>query len=813
MMKRSKDQKGMAMVSAIVLIAVIAIMASTLMQMSYLAYSRKVTERRTTETFYTAEAAVDTIKSYIQNTAASVLDEAKTGTADFAKAAYAKILGLANTDGLTVGTKIVAGADGSKPAALTALENLLKNKIFYKADGTTKKNDSAYYNGHVTTDIYDGIVTNGGDFSIGGIVIEKEGVRITDIHIKYINNEGYVAEITTDVVITAPTYAADITVPLGTYSMFAGNGGTMAPNTTGSYENNGASNLVYLHQEGNIYIGLKNQTGEAFMKRPTAALEIKSVAGNDNGANYFSIGGTNCVFNGDIYVDDGNTLIFTGGDGTEGANVQVRGCIYLSEGATLLLAPNVNLVCTNIMVDESGSGTYVAYKGDTVLEDNISQFFPLKETSVSTRLSDKTLYNTRFDNGSELSKNIPLDQAELLAEVMSGAGNSDFDDRAMGIRKHTSKCGVYILNADTNQTKGWINRMDDKYSLVKCIDNVFSCTAAGLYKNQIRCSEYDSLVDKEKLIVVPKVSYKSKLYDAEFATIINIPFLKLWETYSNSNLAASGNKAYTSYDPTDSSTYKTITFSEIENYSDFTVYGDTFMSNFYFSGVGGNINNSGDPFFGTRKLRIPIDRITTGTLYGGDYLKISTKKRDYTPADGGLGAGNIKGGGNVDTDNDTYGVYLSATKLQVRTKGGHYAGLFMSMDEVDIGQGAAVTRGISLIDMAKNTKTNPGLSNENNPVRVLLRKVAGAWIEKELSESSFTNGIVHEGDEGMAFNVFDNCFNGGVQIFWERTKSSSGGSGSSASDNSDVNFVDVDNWKKDAEPGAEETPAAAETGE
>lgn len=797
MMKRSKDQKGMAMVSAIVLIAVIAIMASTLMQMSYLAYSRKVTERRTTETFYTAEAAVDTIKSYIQNTAASVLDEAKTGTADFAKAAYAKILGLANTDGLTVGTKIVVGSDGTKPAALTALENLLKKKIFYKSDGTTKKDDSAYYNGHVTTDIYDGIVTNGGDFSIGGIEIAKEGVRIKDVHIKFINNEGYVAEITTDIVITAPTYAADITVPLGTYSMFAGNGGTMYADSSSGYKSTAMNNLLYLHQEGAIYIGSKNQTGQALIDRPNTSLEIQAPA---NGAAYMSIGGTNAVFNGSIYVDNGNTLIFTGGNGKEGANVQVRGYIYLADGATLLLAPNVNLVCKGIRVKEKGESSYSAYSGTSVSEDGISQFFPATEEWIADNVPDKaTRYTTQFNNGT-------IDHAEIMAGLIGGSTTAD--SRATDVSNGTAKCGVYILNADRDETNGWKDRLHDKYYLVKCIEGAFSCTQAGLYRNQIRCSEYDSMVDPEKLKIVPKVVYMGEAYDDEFATIINVPFLKLWGSYANSALVSDGNSRFTSYDPADDSTFKTITYQDIK--TEFSAITNL-ISKFNFE----HMQVSGTPTFGSRKLRIPTSftssQISSDSTLKGS-LKIETNKRTYNANGSGLGTG-IKGGdGVLQPAGNDYSIYISASAVKIHTTSGHYAGLFMSSDTVSIGQSTGVTRGVSLIDMAADTKINPGLDDENNPVRILLRRLAGTWICKSYYEDWLNGLFTSTSDAGAAFNIFDNCFNGGVQIFWERTKSSSSGS-TGASDNTDVNFVDVDNWKKDAEPGAEETPAEAETGE
>ena len=713
-MKRSKDQKGMAMVSAIILIAVIAIMASTLLQMSYLAYSRKVTERRDTETFYTAEAAIDTIKSYIQNTAASVLDEAKTGTADFAKAAYAQILGLSSTEGLAVGTKLEVSG-GTKPAALAALETLLKNKIFYKNDGVTKKDDSDYYNGHVNTTIYDGVVTNGGDFSIGGIEIYDKGVRIKDVHLKYINNEGYVAEITTDIVITAPTYAADITVPLGTYSMFAGNGGTMNADSSSGYTATAMNNLLYLHQEGNIYIGAKTDT-TLLMTRPNTSLEIKAPA---NGAAYMSIGGTNAVFNGSIYVDNGNTLIFTGGDGKEGANVQVRGYIYLADGATLLLAPNVNLVCKGIKVKEIGQSSYTAYTGTSVTEDGISQFFPATETWIANNVSDKAnRYNTQFNNG-------VIDHAEIMAGLIGGGTQAD--TRASHVSGKTAKCGVYILDAERTDTTGWKNRIGDKYYLVKCIEDAFSCTQAGLYKNQIRCSDIDSLVDATKLNVVPKVAYMGGAYDDEFATIVNIPYLKLWAGFANSNFLSPG-YYYSNYDPTDNTTYKTITFQEIETY--FSSYGTSFKNKFNFN----HMKVSGTPYFGTRKLRIANNFSSRGTLTANS-IKIETNKRTYSAKSDGLGTG-VKGGdGVLSPSGDSYFIYISASPIHVHTTSGHYAGIFMSSDTVDFGQSTGVTRGISLLDMAGNTKRAIGIiilvgafAASCSALANLTLRISSAWI-------------------------------------------------------------------------------------
>ena len=132
-----KKNQGVALVSVLIVIALIGILAASILRVSYLAYARKLVEKRNTDNFYSAEAVIDTVKSIIQNTAATAVSESENGTEAFANAAYEAITGQAYSTTLTQSQK-----DAIAAALETHIYNNIKQQLMYDIENKLGLNDT-----------------------------------------------------------------------------------------------------------------------------------------------------------------------------------------------------------------------------------------------------------------------------------------------------------------------------------------------------------------------------------------------------------------------------------------------------------------------------------------------------------------------------------------------------------------------------------------------------------------------------------------------------------------------------------------------
>ena len=88
-----RNERGIALISVMILITVLALLAGSLLHLAYLGYSRKAVEKKNNENFYCAEAVIDTIKTTLQNSVALSIPKADVGQENFSKYAYAAIVG------------------------------------------------------------------------------------------------------------------------------------------------------------------------------------------------------------------------------------------------------------------------------------------------------------------------------------------------------------------------------------------------------------------------------------------------------------------------------------------------------------------------------------------------------------------------------------------------------------------------------------------------------------------------------------------------------------------------------------------------
>lgn len=771
-MEISKDNHGMALVSVIIIITLISIMAGALLQASYMAYSRKVVERRSTENFYSAESVVDTIKSVVQNCVSEAVSEAQTSDEAFAKAAFAALL---NMDKTTITSSSYANVDDP---AVQALKNLLWKNIIKDSNGNAKT-DESFYNGYETTTIQAALTAldeggNGGAFDILGddqnhaVVVEESGIRIKNVYIKFVNNEGYTAEITTDIVVNAPVYASSITVPVGTYSMFAGNGATIsAARDSGSMSNQPSASKIqadaftYIHQEGNVYVG----TGD------DGIALLLSNGGNKQGGGVASFGGTNIVVNGDIKITDGNTLIFTGGNGLETTYIEVKGDIILEKGGTLLLPQNCQLICRSIL-NADGS----LYTG-TGAQSSVSQFYPFAQSYVVNK--GGTVYSTDYLTG---DADIPevLEYIRNTKDTSSDFLYSNIDARFKSVVCDTNPAnGVYIMDHYYDNTL-WTTderkaaRSASAYQLLKYSSvSGWSCDTANIFTSQIIYDPEEAAEEKVEYVV----NGETKKYDPEFVDIVNVPLLV------NLDMNDRTTKLLTDY-PT--------TASGADNFAKLKLT-QTAFNGAYAGAINKfdwtNINLS----FNGREIKVPTSK-TTKSFSASDYA--------FT-LDGGIQfiADSVNVGTvaqtNIQNISDKVMFYVSNNSFTVRTTG-DYAGLFMSSADIYFGgsTGAHVYRGISLIELAEKVRNSEGnltnIDDVKNPVRQYLTTIsAGLCGDLNSGTSYSTNDLNY-----IALDLVDNAFNGGISIFWDRDSKDDEESKEASEQNSLNDFIQTDNWKK-----------------
>lgn len=773
--RKNKDNKGMAMVSVMIVVTLLAIMAGTVLQMSYLAYNRKVVERRSNETFYTAESCIDTMKAAVQNRVATQLIKAKEGSDKFLDAAF----------------------DSLQPASLGMdLRTFLYNQIVYVDGDPTKalRNDANFFNGYKTagdfTTIKDGIdPSNGGSFSIGSVVNDKANKKliIKDVKITFVNKMGYVAEISTDIVVNAPVYASDISVPVASYSMFAGSGASVKCLT--NYNKNQAHMGIYLHQEGNVYFGLGTFNDHSQL----AALYLDPPSSSQGGI-YFSVGGENAVFNGDVYVDNGSTLIFTGGDGKGDAYIQVNGYVYLRDGASLLMAKNVHLVCRGIFVDDDGDtdkNDWVAYTGTAGnANGSLSQFYPVKESYVIDNAATQYNKYINFTSGVKTTEDV----ASVINKVNQGnlPSGDALDPRAaeIGSGSNTQASGVYVLDCAKDSTVGWKHNANDKYYLVTKEGNAYKVTGkTGVYNQNV----YTNAADV-KLITDPLVTYNDIEVDPEFARIVNMPMIDLMNFDTNQYL---GNNftVYKDYNTSNSSSYSTVKFSALS--ASLAADNLTKIKNaINWDNIDAGLMDTNETVnidMKDRKFRIP-SKISVDSSISKDNIKVTLT--DGTTYGAGQLAVGISQGGNcvVNANSDTSGYYIGVSESEIELHVGSkpYAGMFLSAKNVYMGESTGVCRGISLLELAKLT-ANPGLSEDNkdNPVRKILETLSGAAMVNPQNNKYGTDQNTKNMFIGCI--IFDNLFNGGVESFWQENRKDIGGNGGS---NENLDLIDTDNWQK-----------------
>lgn len=352
------SQQGVALVSVMLFIMLVMILASSILRMSYVAYERKMVEKKSDNNFYSAEGVVDDVQMALQSSVSMVLSSVSDKNASqFIISAYNYITANGNLTPEYLTKQFFLKLDDDPTDDKPSEKQL--------AVGTQELLDT-YYSGYET---------RGGDFKISYVSVpttSDTSFRI-GVYVKYVNDTGYVSDISTDIVIHSPMYASTKKNALGTYSMFCGSGADINSVSGDQFQN---EHPGYFIQEGNVYIGSQVSPATEYAN---ASLTISDSVTAD-------FPGDNIVINGDIYVGKHSVLRFTG------ALVEVRGKIHLAEDAYLVIGSDTELVCQDI--DAGGKSVKNGEYSNSVYGSGYSEYFPYR-----TAISDSSYYDGKKLSG------------------------------------------------------------------------------------------------------------------------------------------------------------------------------------------------------------------------------------------------------------------------------------------------------------------------------------------------------------------------------------------------------------------------------
>lgn len=263
--KISKDNKGSTMVIVMVAIALISVLASVLMAMSYMNYSMKVTELNSKKNMYTAETILDQINVGLQNEISESVEDA-----------YVRSMQRYTLDDDTVRNTTFANYYlGELRSRLKSDEGDTKYQIApldSNGDGVYDRGLVSYLDSHLQAAYTNGnLIISSTDAKMqsvavsttdesGNVVYEAQGLMLYDLHIEYTDSQEYTTVLETDIRLKTPSLelVTKTSMPdVFDYSIVADAGitsGTSISNVTFSGNVYGGNDTYDADDEGGILL-------------------------------------------------------------------------------------------------------------------------------------------------------------------------------------------------------------------------------------------------------------------------------------------------------------------------------------------------------------------------------------------------------------------------------------------------------------------------------------------------------------------------------------------------------------------------------
>ncbi len=343
--KFKRDNRGIALVSVMVLLTVCMLMATVIVEITYSSMLSRRINTRADNNFYSAESAVDDLEAVVQSLAVQAVLDLETpaySSLSFVDAAESRVITAAKGSGYTItSTKFVNFSE----AEFESLSKYMFDQLDYdikKVLGKPKLNDD----GSVATDAeghiiyeYDATKFNVHAAKVTQGTATQKGTLTFSVDLSYENPEtGYLTNISTDLVMHDVTHRTPASAyPVGSYSMFTGGGAGFSGN---DQLGNGCLSIFF--QEGNTYYGTQDGS--------TTSCEVSDCS--------LILNGDRVIINGDVYLKNNAAMIFTGRKVKDGVTIfpeiDIRGTVYIDSSSVLVLNEGCDFMCKDIVFTSSG---------------------------------------------------------------------------------------------------------------------------------------------------------------------------------------------------------------------------------------------------------------------------------------------------------------------------------------------------------------------------------------------------------------------------------------------------------------------------
>lgn len=351
---RTLNNKGVAMVSVMIVATVCLLIATIVLEITYTSLLSRRVYTASNNTMYSAETAVDDMETVLQSIAVySIKQNQSNPNESFVDIVESSLLAAAGTSSLT---------------DTASIANYMYNNLdpYYKkmfsVDGTW---DEATKTGVLDDTKFNVVVVKKQD----GIATAGKGSLAIQVQFSYEDEKGFISDIKTDLVINDVTMRKSASnFALGSYSMFSGGGMKVVNPEGGNAINN--NHKFYYKQEGNAYIGTMADDAPL-------ALEVDIGTVIDFNGEFVEV-------NGDITLAEHSAVWFSG----DGAQINVKGTIYIDKTAALVINEGVDLLCQDIVIVD-GSSQWSIFSPGTSSYGNYNTgrvytgFFPYNATQES----------------------------------------------------------------------------------------------------------------------------------------------------------------------------------------------------------------------------------------------------------------------------------------------------------------------------------------------------------------------------------------------------------------------------------------------
>lgn len=203
--KLYRDNKGSAMVMIIVIIAFIAILVSVLMFVSFSGYQMRVVDRRGKDNFYTAETVLDEINVGLQGEISGALSKAYSEVMNnfsLYQSANARNKALHEIYYKNLKERLQKSSTEPNNYNITKLQGYLSADSLGNGDGTR----DSFLSGGAS---YGAIVESNLEYPALGeeykMEVDNSKLLLKDLKVSYVDQNGYISIISTDIRITLPS--------------------------------------------------------------------------------------------------------------------------------------------------------------------------------------------------------------------------------------------------------------------------------------------------------------------------------------------------------------------------------------------------------------------------------------------------------------------------------------------------------------------------------------------------------------------------------------------------------------------------------